>query len=202
MAGLSFECDWRFAMNVSGRQKARAGYLLSWSGVGGLNLAADLTVRNPHTSTGASSLTGPTVKCVGLIEKFSFAGGQEDPIRIVAYVTTGTAAALRVKLASGITTTKFTFSFAICDFDLDARKWFESAFVQGKAKAAGVVDTTDGILQLLIDATPTRVNPDLDLVLCRMEFQAAASDATSVNLQFATGAGERVVKAWGGEDGA
>ena len=198
MAGLDFLCDWRYAMNLSGRQMARAGYLLTWSGVGGLNLTADITVQNPFTSTGAVVLTGTSVKCVGVIEKFGFAGDKEDPIRMVAYVSAGNAAALGAKLASGVTSTKFTFSFAICGYDGDAKTWFEAGYVQGGAKASSAVDTMDGKLQLFIDASPVRIAENVNIALCRMEFQGAASTKTASTLQFATGAGEKVTKTWGG----
>jgi hypothetical protein len=32
MAGSNFDCDWRYAMNISPTQKARTGYLLLWHG--------------------------------------------------------------------------------------------------------------------------------------------------------------------------
>jgi hypothetical protein len=198
MAGLNFDCDWRYAMNISPTQKARTGYLLLWNGIGGLNLTADLSVSNPYTSTGAELLKGRQIKCVGVMESFSFAGERDDPIRIACYVTTANASAIRAKIASGITTTKLKFSFAICDFDTEEQRWFESGFVQGGAKAPAVVDTMDGRLQLFIDATPTRIQPDIDISLCRFEFQGAPTTKESPNLQFATGAKQKVVKGWGG----
>ncbi len=198
MAALTFDCDWRYAMNLSPERKARTGYLLSWTGVGGLNLKADMTLFNPYSGTGAEALKGKEVKCVGVFEKFSFGGDKEDPIRIVAFVSTANAAALRAKLASGISTTKLKFSFAICDFDFEAKRWFEAGMVQGNAKASAVVDTADGELQLFVQAVPTRIQPDIDLSLCRTEFQVAPSDKEAAKLSFATGANEKVVKEWGG----
>jgi hypothetical protein len=56
----------------------------------------------------------------------------------------------------------------------------------------------DGALQLFVNSTPERIRKDLDITLCRVEFQAAAT-STTANLQFATGATSKVVKAWGGE---
>jgi len=198
MAGLSFDCDWRYAMNIDPQGRARAGYLMTWSGVGGLTLSADITVVSPFTSTGATVLTSTKVVCVGVIEKFSFAGEEDDPIRIAAYISTANAASLGAKIASGITTTKFKFSYVICDYDIDKKKWFECAYVQNNGSASAVVDTMDGALQLFVNPTPERIRPDLDIALCRVEFQAGAT-STSANLQFATGASSKVVKAWGGE---
>jgi hypothetical protein len=198
MAGLSFDCDWRYAMNVSSLRRARTGYLLSWSGVGGLDLKADMTLENPFSSKGAEALKDKQIKCTGVFERFAFGGEKEDPIRIAAFVSTANAAALRAKIASGIKTTKLKFSFAICDFDIDAKKWFEAGMVQGNAKAAAVVDTMDGQLQLFVDATPTRIQPDIDITVCRIEFQVAPSDKEAAKLRFATGATEKVVKEWGG----
>jgi hypothetical protein len=197
MAGMNFECDTKQALNRAATSRARVGYLMAFSGLGGLNLKADMTLLSPFNAKGGTVLKGDKVTCVGIIEKFAFAGEKEDPMRIVAYLTTANAAALRGKMASGVKNTKVKFSYAIADFDLDTKKWFEAACVDGDAKAAGAIDTMNGVLQISLDGEPKRLDPAFDLVFYRLSFQAAPEPKASAKLRFATGATQKVIKSWG-----
>src|SRR5438270_13336229 len=84
---LDFDCDWKFGFNLHALGKGTVGYLLFWSGCGGLNLTKDIQVWNPFDSAGQTVVSGPKVECVGLIESFRFEGGDDDPIRISAYIS-------------------------------------------------------------------------------------------------------------------
>lgn len=198
MGGLNFECDTAYALNIVPSEKARVGYLMAFSGLGGLNLKADIELFNPFNSKSGEVLKGTKVKCVGIVEKFAFKGHAKDPIRLALYLSTANAAALRGKMTSGVKSTKVKFSFALADYDLDAKEWFEAAIVQGNAKAAAAIDTMDGVLQLFCDAEARRLDPNFDIVFCRMVFQAAPEPKQKTNLRFATGAKQKVVFSWGG----
>ncbi len=198
MGGLNFECDTAYALNLDPNEKARVGYLMSFNGLGGLSLKADIELFNPFNAKDGECLKGTKVKCVGIVEKFAFSGDKEDPIRIAAYLSTANAAALRGKLASGVKSTKLKFSFAIADYDLDAKAWFEAAIVQDNGKATAAIDTMDGVLQIFVDAEPRRLDPSFDIVFCRMVFQAAPEPKKESKLRFATGSKQKVVRAWGG----
>src|SRR5262249_33484927 len=71
---LDYECDWRMGFNLNPSSKGRVGYLLFWSGCGGLSLSKDIEVYNPYTGSGQTVETGTTIKCIGLIESFKFGG--------------------------------------------------------------------------------------------------------------------------------
>ena len=116
----------------------------------------------------------------------------------LAAAGTANAAALRGKLASGVKSTKLKFSFAIADYDLDAKAWFEAAIVQDNGKATAAIDTMDGVLQIFVDAEPRRLDPSFDIVFCRMVVQAAPEPKKESKLRFATGSKQKVVRAWGG----
>ena len=55
---LSYQCDWRFGFNLNSNAKGTVGYLLFWSGCGGLNLARDIEVWNPFTGPGQTVVSG------------------------------------------------------------------------------------------------------------------------------------------------
>ena len=44
---LNFDCDWRFGFNTDPAKKGLVGYVLFWSGCGGLTLPQDIEVWNP-----------------------------------------------------------------------------------------------------------------------------------------------------------
>ena len=77
-SALDFACDWRFGFNLSSRGKGTIGYLLFWSGCGGLNLQKDIEIWKPYEQIAGGS--GATLKCVGLIDTFKYRGGEEDPL--------------------------------------------------------------------------------------------------------------------------
>ena len=102
---LNFDCDWKFGFNLSSKGKGVVGYLMFWSGCGGLNLTKDIEVWNPYSDTqGQTIVSGPKIKCLGLIESFRFEGGEEDPIRISAYVSKRLAASELVETLERIHT--------------------------------------------------------------------------------------------------
>jgi hypothetical protein len=192
---LDFQCDWRFGFNTSSREKPTVGYLLFWSGCGGLTLPLDIEVGNPFGGQGQTVITGQRVKCVGIIDHFQFGGGEEDPIRISAYVSKEVASDIRAKLARPLPNTKVKVVFYILSFDEDKKLWYESALVRDKAKAKGFVDATDGELQISIANEGTRIEENLDIKVFKFEFQITPAESPAL-LEFATGPSTRLVKKW------
>jgi hypothetical protein len=171
------------------------GYLLFWSGCGGLTLPLDIEVGNPFGGQGQTVITGQRVKCVGIIDHFQFGGGEEDPIRISAYVSKEVASDIRAKLARPLPNTKVKVVFYILSFDEDKKLWYESALVRDKAKAKGFVDATDGELQISIANEGTRIEENLDIKVFKFEFQITPAESPAL-LEFATGPSTRLVKKW------
>ncbi|XXF80715.1 hypothetical protein P2318_13455 [Myxococcaceae bacterium GXIMD 01537] len=194
---LDFDCDWRFGLNLRSSLKGTVGYLLDWSGCGGLSLKKDIEVWNPYSTSGQRIVSGKTVKCIGLIETFRFEGGQNDPIRIKAYVSRGTAADIRAKLSKPLTNTKLKLAWYIVDFDESDKRWFEAAFVKSPKTADASIDSVNGELQISIDNAPTRVAETLDVNVFGFELQVVPADKKQAELEFASGPTQRMVKQWG-----
>lgn len=195
---FDFACDWRFGFNLQPKGKATVGYLLFWSGCGGLNLARDVEVWNPFDSAGQTIVQGATVKCVGLLESLKYEGGDDDPIRITAYVSKGTAADVRSKLARPLPSTKLKLTWYIVGYDDERKGWFEGALVRDNAKVDAVVDTADGEVQMFIASEGTRISETLDMKVYKLEFQVVPAPGKSALLEFATGPAQRIVKKWAG----
>jgi hypothetical protein len=194
---LDYQCDWRFGFNVDPKKKAAVGYLLFWSGCGGLTLPQDIQVWNPFSSSGQTIVSGATVECIGMIDKFSYQGGSDDPIRISTYLSKGAAANLRAKLASPLTTTKLKVGWYIIDFDGEKKTWYEAALIKDASGSVNaVLDTMNGDLQLFVSNEPVALSPQLDIHLYRAEFQIVPADGATANLEFATGPTTRVVRQW------
>lgn len=197
---LDFDCDWRFGFNLHSRGKGTVGYLLFWSGCGGLSLAKDIQVWNPFDSPGQTQtiVSGPKVECVGLIESFRFEGGSDDPIRISAYISKDVAADVRATLASPLASTKLKLAWYIISYDDDTKCWYEAAIVRDNQKVEANVDTSDGVMQMFIANQGTRIAETLDLKVYRFEFQVVPAAGKSALIEFATGPSQRLVKKWAG----
>lgn len=195
---FNFTCDWRFGFNLHNKSKSTVGYVLFWSGCSGLNLPKDITVWNPFgASLGQTVVSGESIKCIGLIESFTYEGGEEDPIRISCYVSKDVAANIRAKLANPLPSTKTKVVWYIIAYDDDAKNWYEAALIKDSAKAEANVDTTKGQVQMFISNEATRIAETLEIKVYKFEFQIVPAAGVTTNLEFATGAYQRIVKQWG-----
>jgi len=197
---LDFDCDWRFGLNLRASTKGTVGYLLEWSGLGGLSLTKDIEVWNPFNTSGQRVVSGTKIKCVGLLESFRYVGGQNDPIRIRAYVSKGSAADLRSKLARPLTNTKLKLAWYIIDFDESDKRWYEAALLKDPKQAEASIDSAGGTLQIFVDREATRIAETLDINVFGFELQVVPAAKKKAVLEFASGPTQRLVKQWGGEE--
>jgi hypothetical protein len=194
--GFDYDCDFRLGFNFNPPRHGTIGYLLFWSGCGGLSLQKDIEIWNPFGGTGQTIVSGPRIPCVGVINEFRFEGEEDAPIRIVAYVSKATAANIRNRLASPVTSTTVQVAWYIVAYDDERKQWYEAAFIKGGAKASANVDVMDGVLQLSVDSKSTRLDDQLDILVYRMEFQVVPSEGSTSTLEFAAGPTQRLVRNW------
>jgi hypothetical protein len=194
---LNFHCDWRFGFNVQSGLKGNVGYLLDWSGCGGLNLKRDIEVWNPFSTSGQNVVSGRTIKCIGLIEDFRYEAGPSDPIRIKAYVSKGTASDIRARLARPLTNPRLKLAWYIINFDEADKLWFEAAYLKSPKMAEASLDSSGGDLQIFVDNQHTRISETLDIGVFGFEFQVVPADKKKCTLEFASGSKLRLVKQWG-----
>ena len=194
---LDFDCDWRYGLNLRPSAKGMVGYLLEWSGCGGLNLKKDIEVWNPFSTAGQRVVSGSTIKCIGLLESFRYAGGENDPIRLRTYVSKGSAADLRAKLARPLTQTRVKLAWYIIGFDVSDKLWYEAAFLKSPKLADVSVDSAGGTLQMFVDSEPTPVSETLDINVFGFDLQVVPASKKKAELEFASGPTHRLVKQWG-----
>ncbi|PTL80732.1 hypothetical protein [Vitiosangium sp. GDMCC 1.1324] len=194
---LNFSCKWQFGFSVRSELKGTVGYLLDWSGCGGLNLKRNIEVWNPFSNSGQKVVSGRTIKCIGLIDYFRYAAGPTDPICIKAYVSKETASDIRSRLARPLTNPRLKLAWYIIDFDEADKLWFEAAYLKSPKTAEASLDSTGGDLQIFVDNHHTRISDTLDIAVFGFEFQVVPADKKKCTLEFATGSKLRLVKQWG-----
>lgn len=192
---LAFTCDWRLGFNPRADGKSAVGYLLSWSGCGGLRLSSDIEVWHP-TGGGGDILSGPKVECVGIIESLTY-GGDNDPLEVTCFVSRESAANVRAKLAQPLSNTKVQCSWCVLDFDGDRKQWYEAAYVRGSGDADANLDAEDGELQLFVERQGVPISNTLDVRVFRMQFTIVPAPNKTTQLQFATGPTIKLVREWG-----
>ncbi|HKE15798.1 MAG TPA: hypothetical protein VKB80_13070 [Kofleriaceae bacterium] len=194
---LDVTCAWQHAFNVAPNRRGPFGYLLEWSGLGGLVLGKDIVVWNPLGGAGQSLLGGATVSCVGIIERFQFGGDVTDPIRVSCFLSQENQTNLRAKLARPLVNTKVRMSWSVVGYDDAAKAWFESIDLLDPKWLDGLVNTVDGALQIDVDGAPTSIGEDEHLQVYRFEVEVVPPPNKLTTLQFALGQNQRIVAAWG-----
>ncbi len=194
---LDFDCDWSGALNFQPGTKATMGYLLTWNGCGGLNLAKAIEIPHPAPAASQQVTLGNPIQCIGVLESFRFDGGETDPIRMRAYVSKSAAAEILGKLARPLTSTKLKLAWCILAYDSDKKCWYESSFVKSPAQASASLDAVEGRLQMFVDRKPTKIAEHLDIHVYGFDFQVVPSDGSTSQLEFASGLTRRLVRTWG-----
>jgi hypothetical protein len=150
---FEFKCEWEEAINFSPGNTGTYGYLLSWSGCGGVSLNPDIVLPNPFTSEGQSQAVvfpdeyddaGTVLKCVGVISDFKYSGKKHGPITITAYVSRKSAANLHGKFMSDDPPkTDLELSWYIISCEGAGAKWYEAAHVMGFSDARANINTEE-----------------------------------------------------------
>jgi hypothetical protein len=194
---FDFDCDHRFGFAMNPGGSATVGYLLVWSGLGGLALSPDIEVWNPFSSPGQRVLKGTRVKCIGLLESLRYAGEEDDPMRFVVWVSQDTAASIRAKIAKPLTSTKLEMVFYVISYDDEKKQWYEAGLVKDRGRMKSALDTTGGEVQIFISNKPTRIQENSETRVYRFEFQVVPAAGETSIVEFALGPTQRFVKRWG-----
>jgi hypothetical protein len=194
---LDVACAWQHAFNVAPNRKGPFGYLLEWSGLGGLVLGKDIVLWNPLGGSGQSLLGGSTVSCVGVIERFRFGGDVTDPIRVSCFLSQENQTNMRAKLARDLVNTKVRMRWCVVGYDEAAKAWFEAIDLIDPQWLDGLVNTVDGALQIDIDGAATSIGEQHQLQVYRFEVEVVPPPHKLTTLQFALGQNQRIVAEWG-----
>jgi hypothetical protein len=194
---LDVTCAWQHTFNVAPNRKGPFGYLMELSGLGGLILSKDIVVWNPLAGTSQTLLGGPTVNCVGVIERFRYGGDVTDPIRLSCFVSQENRTNLRAKLSRDLVNIKVRMKWLLVGYDEAAKAWFSEVELLDPTQLDGLVNTVDGVLQVSVAGTPTRLSDAQDLQVYRFELELVPPPETVATIQFALGQNQRIVSQWG-----
>lgn len=188
---LEIQCNWRTGFQYRPGFRGALGYLLEWNGCGGLNLQKDLTLSAPTVGD-----FGPTVQCIGLIERLTVTG-TSGPLDFRVYVGRVTAANVLNHFAKPLESLRLKLAWAIIDFDEAGDTWFEAAHLKSPETAEALMDTEKGRPRVFLDNQPTTLAEDVDVRFFRFDFQVVPAPKKSTTLEFATNSQERRVTKWG-----
>jgi hypothetical protein len=194
MATVPFEfaCNKEAGFVMNPNEHPRVGYVTAFDGLSGASKPVDL---EPDMAV-ADPLAGGKQTVVGVIEKFSWAGGVGDPLMIDFW--TSQENAVRIKGAQQLAPEKATVqavNFNVVGFDPESKAWFTQLAPQqpvGGTIAGGAEDP-----QLNVDLTGAPVKDGIDVMVYKVTMAIAPAANQFYSLHFANSINKPVVKAWG-----
>lgn len=196
---LEFKCNWQAAFQRRDLEHGMMGYLLSWSGCGGLKLKEDAFVLTaPTVSVDGKKVCGPTIKCAGIIDHLRYSGSATGPISLRAYLHKEMAADIRNHFSKPFANLSVKLAWLIIDFDENGSTWFGASHLKKPKAAEAVLDSVGGIPQISLDAQPTLLLSDAgNSGYIGFEFQVVPAAKKKTEIEFAAGAKERWINTWG-----
>lgn len=196
---LEFNCRWQATFQRKHLEHSMMGYLLSWSGCGGLKLKADaFQLSAPTVSVDGKKVCGPTIKCAGIIESLSYAGTPTGPISMRVFLHKEMAADIRNHFSKPFTNLSVKLAWLIVDYDPSGKSWYGASHLKNPKEAEAVLDTVGGTPQIFLDAQPTLLLPEAgNSGYVRLAFQLVPAAKKKTELEFAAGATERWINTWG-----
>jgi hypothetical protein len=152
-------------------------------------LKADLTVAQP--------VTGGTTTAVAVLEKFSWAGGVADPLKLVFHVSQENA--IQIKALQQTTLKNITVSklgWLIADYDQETKAWYEKSSPVSPSTISGTIQGGDNPA-LNVGLTGAPVTGSIDVILYKVTIEVIPAANQQYNLLFANSASKPIVKAWG-----
>jgi hypothetical protein len=122
---VDFACSVSSGFLMDPNEHQRIGWVTKLDGFGlpTGGLKADLQVSDPRAAApGKPMVTEPVV---GVLEKFSWAGGTADPLQFDFYVAQENAAQIKMLQQTALKNTAVTvLDFIVIDYDPQAKAWF------------------------------------------------------------------------------
>jgi hypothetical protein len=201
-----YECDKDSGFLPNPNQSQRAGYVTALNGLGStMALNKDLTVFVPYNSTQQPAYRGVTLQAgstvsqatvIGVIDKFSWAGGVGDPIMLDFWVSQQNATQIKAMQQTTLQSTKIqALGWWIIDYDQEAKMWFEQSFPKSAPTVSGTL--SNGGSGLDVDLTATPAIPGADVYVYRISLSIVPAANQTYSLTFAASATRPVVKSWG-----
>ena len=121
---VGLECSVSSGFVMDPNEHQRIGWVTKLDGFGlpTGGLKADLQVSDPLTAGNGKPTVVPVV---GVLEKFSWAGGTADPLHLDFYVSQENATQIKAPQQTALKNTAVkVMDFIVIDYDLEAKAWF------------------------------------------------------------------------------
>jgi hypothetical protein len=189
----AFDCNMSAGFVMDPNQHVRVGWVTALDGFGlpAGGLAKDLQVYNPMTVQGGKPVAMPVI---GVLEKFTWAGGVGDPLMLDFYVSQENASLLKVLQQTVLKNLAVkAANLNIIDYDQEVKTWF-TAFASGQL--SGII-TNKGNPQLDVDLDPVAVKDGVDVNVYKATISISPAANQVYPLKLATSPTKNVVKPWG-----
>jgi hypothetical protein len=218
MASVPFEFDCvkeaGFVMDPNAHP--RFGYVLALDGItlgGGASkqgLNVDLIVNVPYNSAAVPSYgpmssalkpganNGPSVATVvGVIEKFTWAGGVGDALHLEFWVSQENATQIKSLQQQALQNTKILkLGWWIADYDPETKAWYEASFPMAPNFVSGTIQGKDNPT-LDVDLNGAPVKDGIDVMVYKVTVEVVPAANQQYSLKFANSSQKNVMKAWG-----
>jgi hypothetical protein len=207
---FSFECDRASGFVMDPNAHRRVGYITTLDGFGLAHpLSPDIKVNSPWsganapsyagftTSSGAPTAPVGTVDVVGVIEKWEWDGSVGGSINIDFYCSQQNATQIKMLEQLGLKTTNVkALGWWICDYDLEAKQWFEEAYPKNAKSVSGII-AGKGNPELNVDLTPVLVKDGIEVSVYKVSIAVLPGANQQYALHFANSSTTSIVKSWG-----
>jgi hypothetical protein len=189
----AFDCNMSAGFVMDPNQYVRVGWVTGLDGFGlpAGGLKADLQVQNPMTVTGGKP---EVMSVIGVLEKFTWAGGVGDPLMLDFYVSQENASQLKMLQQTVLKNLAVkAANLNIIDYDQEVKTWF-TAFASGQL--SGII-TNKGNPQLDVDLNPVAVKDGIDVNVYQITISISPAANQAYPLKLATSSAKTIVKSWG-----
>lgn len=191
-----FECDVSSGFLMDPNEHQRIGWVTKLDGFGlpAGALTADLQVSDPLTATGGKPMVA--VPVVGVLEKFSWAGGAGDPLQLDLYVSQENAVQIKAAQQTAHVNTAVTvLDFIVIDYDPVAKAWFTELIPA--QPLSGAIAVVKGNPELDVDLTGTPVKDGIDVLVYKVSIAVSPQAHKAYSLKLSNSSTRTVVKSWG-----
>jgi hypothetical protein len=162
---VELECSVSSGFVMDPNEHLRIGWVTKLDGFGlpTGGLKADMQVSDPLAAGNGKPMVVPVV---GVLEKFSWAGGAADPLHLDFYVSQQNAAQIKALQQTTLKNTAVkVLDLLVIDYDQEAKAWF-TELIPGQPLSGTV--TGKGNPQLDVDLTPVPVKDGIDVYVYKV----------------------------------
>jgi hypothetical protein len=196
---VGLECSVSSGFVMDPNEHQRIGWVTKLDGFGlpAGGLKADLQVSDPLTAGNGKPTVVPVV---GVLEKFSWAGGTADPLHLDFYVSQQNAAQIKALQQTVLKDTAVkVLDLLVVDYDQEAKAWF-TELIPGQPLSGSIAG--QGNPQLDVDLTPVPVKDGIDVYVYKVTIAVSPQAHQVYTLKLSSSSTKTAVKSWGVVSGA